>query len=141
MRFSPYATSVPNRSRSKLPSWRYRVPVLAQSLSKVHHGDGVCDDQPKVGFGKGFAWTTPSTEPPHRVYMLEDFRLGRIHEAVWAKDFWVGVYIFVSCDTPNGKVVRLKVIGDGGAKGTKGEVNAYQALKNTVEFPGRKYPL
>ena len=112
MRFSLYATSVPNRSRSKLPNWRYRVPVLVQSFSKVHHGDGVCDDQPEVGFGKGFAWTPPSTEPPHRVYMLDDFRLGRIREAVWVEDFWVGVDIFVSCDTPDGRIVRLKVIGD-----------------------------
>ena len=63
---------------------------------------------------------------------MKDFGLGRVYEAVWVEDFWVGAYIFVSRDTPDERIVSLKVIGDvGSAKGTKGEVNAHQTLKNS----------
>ena len=127
-RSSTSGSFAPDGSGFKLSGGRYRAPILVQDLSNVHHGDGVCHDQPKVCFSKRFAWTHPPAEPPHRVDVLEDLGSGWVHEAVRVKDLWVGVYILVSCETPGMRTVRLKVIGDGSARGTKGWINAYQIL-------------
>ena len=107
----------PNCSRFKLRAGCYRVSVLAQNLSNVHHGNGIRNDQPEVGLSKRFAWAHPPTESPHRVNVLEDFGFGWVHEAVWVEDFRVGVDVFVPCDTP-----CAKVIGDADARTSFGRV-------------------
>ena len=112
VRSSFHYSFVPDCPRFKVSSGRYRDPIFAQNLSNVHHSDGACHDQPEIGFGESFAWTSPSTESPHRVYVLEDFWSGRVHEAVWVEDFGIGVYVFVSCDAPGARIVRLKAIGN-----------------------------
>jgi len=117
--------SVPNRPSVKLPSGRYGVSVLVQNLSKVHHGDGICNDQPEVGFGEGLAWTRSPTEPPHRIHVSEDLGFGRVYEAVWVKDLRVRVHIFVTCVNPCARIVRSGYLG---VRGTKGLVDTYQTL-------------
>jgi len=105
-------SSVPDRPIFKLPSGRYGVPVLVQNPSEVHRGDGVCDDQPEIRFGEGFAGTDSSTEPPHRVHVSEDLGIGWVYETIWVKDFRVRVHVSVSRDTPCARIVRLGVTGD-----------------------------
>lgn len=45
--------------------------------------------------------------------MLDDFWFGWVYETVWVEDFRVGVYVFVSCDTPcRRRIVRSKMVRD-----------------------------
>jgi len=85
--------------------------VLVQSLSNVHRGNGICHDQPEVGFGECFARTRSSTEPPHRIHVSEDFWFGRIYETVWIKDFRIWIHILVSRVTPCNKERQVESNG------------------------------